>query len=61
MPTVVNDRKIGFTVSIGLMQVQEIEELEDACKQMTFVQQALEEAKNTGRNKVCCYRNETLS
>jgi len=61
MPTVVNDRKIGFTVSIGLMQVQEIEELEEASNQMTFVQQALEEAKNTGRNKVCCYRNETLS
>jgi diguanylate cyclase (GGDEF)-like protein len=61
MPTVVNDRKIDFTVSIGLMQVQEVEEIEDASQQMQFVKQALEEAKMTGRNKVCRYRSDVIS
>lgn len=59
--TVVNDQKIDFTVSIGLMEVQEIEEIEDASQQMAFVIQALEEAKSTGRNKVCAYQNPSLS
>ncbi|RBW42725.1 hypothetical protein DS885_14865 [Psychromonas sp. B3M02] len=60
MPTVVGEEKIEFTVSIGLMQVQEVDDIEDASQQMTFVSQALAEAKDTGRNKVSSYKSGSL-
>jgi diguanylate cyclase (GGDEF)-like protein len=50
---------IKFTVSIGVVEVQEIEEdNEDATKQLAFADKALYQAKRSGRNKVCAYRKE---
>jgi diguanylate cyclase (GGDEF)-like protein len=49
---------IKFTVSIGVVEVQKIEDIEDATKQLAFADKALYQAKNSGRNKVCAYRHE---
>ena len=49
---------IKYTVSIGVVEVQEIEGIEDATKQLAFADKALYQAKNSGRNKVCAYRHE---
>tara|TARA_R110001592_G_scaffold200435_2_gene449268 strand:+ start:2741 stop:4360 length:1620 start_codon:yes stop_codon:yes gene_type:complete len=58
-PCIVGQLKIDFTTSIGLVEVQKIEDMQDASKQLIFADKALYQAKQTGRNKVCVYQGES--
>ncbi|PKF61830.1 hypothetical protein CW745_10995 [Psychromonas sp. psych-6C06] len=55
-PYLYNEIAIPFTVSIGVSEVQRISE-DDPYKQLAFVDKALYEAKQKGRNRVCVYKN----
>ena len=57
-PCIVGKLKIDFTTSIGLVEVQKIEDMQDPSKQLIFADKALYQAKQTGRNKVCVYQGE---
>ena len=57
-PCIIGKLKIHFTTSIGLVEVQKIEDIQDASKQLIFADKALYQAKQTGRNKLCVYSPE---
>lgn len=57
-PCIVGELQIYFSTSIGLVEVQQIEDMQDASKQLVFADKALYQAKQTGRNKVCVYKGE---
>jgi len=60
-PCVHGDVEVNFTVSIGLLQVQELDDMTDVSLQLKLADAALYEAKHTGRDRICVYRNKLLT
>ena len=56
----INGFSINLSVSIGLVEVQELDDMHDVLKQLSLADKALYEAKNTGRNKIQIYQGEPL-
>jgi len=58
-PTIVDGLKIDYTVSIGVVEVHKIDDMQDPSKQLVMADSALYNAKKTGSNKVCVYQSES--
>ena len=60
IPCVVNNFSISFSVSIGFVEVQELDDMHDVLKQLSLADKALYDAKKSGRNRIQIYQGEPL-